>query len=126
MAVGDYYISQVDGATAVIKGVTSTPTLVPQSIMDAYYRDDAGNAEFTSTNAISPVSTDATTGVFVPAEWDTGGASDVQILSDPQMHISPRQLEYELSYWQFQVGALSYFWRFDAVAGFSTDPPLFF
>ena len=126
MAVGDYYLTLIDGSVAIVKGVTATPTLVPQSIMDAYYRDDAGNTSFTSTNTITPVSTDATTGAFVPATWDTGGVSNVEILADPQMHIAPRQLEYELSYWQFTVGALSYFWRWDAVQGFGTEQPPFF
>jgi hypothetical protein len=122
----DAYLTLVDGSVAIVKGITATPTLVPQSIMDAYYRDDAGNDSFTSTNNITPVSTDAATGTFVPADWDTGGASEVQILSDPQMHIAPRQLEYELSYWQFTVGGVSFFWRWDVVSGWGTDPPPFF
>ena len=47
------------------------------------------------------------------ADWPSG----TLFLSDPQMHVAPRQLEYELSYWQFVTTSLTYFWSWDRVNG---------
>lgn len=117
MAAGDYYIKLTDSSVQFVEGVTATPTLVPQSVLDAYYRDNGPYIQSLAFPPISVTETNPATGVAIittPANVDA-------VFTDEQMHIDPRQLTYELSYWQFTVGALAYFFRFDYVVGFSTN-----
>ncbi len=133
MALPTYVLSLVNGSFVTIKNVTATPALVDKTIKDTYYRDE-GPDSITNPVVIvgtaSVTETDAATGVAVittPASLDL-------IMTDEQMHIEPRQLEYVLSYWEFVVApdpavlgtTFSYFYRWDAVMGFETEAPSFF
>lgn len=133
MALPTYVVSLVNGSFVTIKNVTATPALVDKTIKDTYYRDEGPDSV---TNPVvivgtdSVTQTDAATGVAIvssPSGLDL-------ILTDEQMHIEPRQLEYMLSYWEFIVApdpavlgtTFSYFYRFDAVLGMETESPSFF
>lgn len=119
--MADYYVKMEDGSVMEVAGVTATPTLVPESVLDAYYRDQ-GNAVLPvgDMGYEATVSTDAATGVVL----GSSGGEDVSVLySDDIQHIAPRQLEYELSYWMFPVGTFAYFFRWDRVSGFGNTAP---
>lgn len=116
--VGDFYVKLFDGSVQFISGVTATPTLVPESIMDAYYRDEGNTEVLTGSPVSALVETDPDGSTI---QVDLTGVSN--LLNDLDLHTAPRQLGYEISYWQFTVSAISYFFRWDVVQGFSNNPP---
>lgn len=129
-----YYVRLFSGGFDTLENVTATPTLVPQTLMDAYYRDEdplivIGSQIFPDT-FVYTTKTDPDTGV---ATVSTPAGMTFQE-TDAQMHVAPRQLTYDLSYWEFIVApdpldeltTFSYFYRWDAVVGMGTVKPSMF